>query len=68
MLTRDQKIDLTKDCILQLLEASGPQTVQAIANECKLQAYLGMMAYALSGLQFDCSIFWNDSEQVYDLM
>ena len=68
MITRNQKIDATKDCILQLLESCGPQSVQSIARECKDQAYLGCMAYALSGLQFDCSIYWNEDEQSYDVM
>ena len=68
MLTRDQKIDATKDAILRLLESKGPQSIVQIVAEVKEQAYLGLMAYALSGLQFDCSIYWNEDEQAYDVM
>ena len=68
MLTRAQKIDETKDAILGLLESKGPQSIGEIAAEVKEQAYLGVMAYALSGLEFDCSIYWNEDEQVYDVM
>ena len=61
------KIDKTKDCILSLIEASGPQTIEAIVREVKLNGYLGCMAYALSGLQYDFSIEWNSEDQVYEL-
>jgi hypothetical protein len=68
MLTRDQKIDETKDCIIALLESNGPQSIEAIIAECREQAWLGVVAYAISGLMFDGSIFWNDEDQVYEVM
>ena len=67
MLTRDQKIDETKDCIIGLLESSGPQSIEAIIAECREQAWLGVAAYAISGLQFDGSIRWNQEDKVYEV-
>lgn len=67
MLTRDQKIDETKDCIIGLLESSGPQSIEAIIAECREQAWLGVAAYAISGLQFDGSIRWNQEDKVYEI-
>ena len=67
MLTRDQKIDETKDCIIGLLESNGPQSIDAIIAECRDQAWLGVAAYAISGLQFDGSIRWNQEDKVYEV-
>lgn len=67
MLTREQKIDETKDCIIGFLESNGPQSVEAIVAECREQAWLGVAAYAISGLQFDGSIRWNQEDKVYEV-
>ena len=67
MLTRDQKIDEAKDCIIGLLESNGPQSIDAIIAECRDQAWLGVAAYAISGLQFDGSIRWNQEDKVYEI-
>ena len=68
MKTRKEKTDETKDAILGLLEASGPQAINRISAECSAHAYLGCMAYALAGLQFDGSIHWDEENQVYEVL
>jgi hypothetical protein len=68
MKTRAEKIDATKDVVLSLLEASGPQTMERIVAEVRLQGYLGCLAFALSGLQFDGSIRFYEVEGVYEVM
>ncbi len=67
-LTRAEKIDATKDAILELLESMGPQSIHRIAHECKEQAYLGHMACALCALEYDTSIYWHENDQVYEVM